>query len=84
MELMDEIPTGSFTPRFQETYLRRAEGSLRRLADLSVAERTDDEPAKWEGANLEVIKADELPKYARFMSWLPRTPIEIVTVLRRL
>ena len=86
MEILDKTPVGEFMPRFQETFLHRE--ALRVVhpdhqTAVWLREKVNN-LCKWEGSNLEVIKAKTLPKYVRVMAWLPGAPIETVTALKRL
>lgn len=86
MGVVDEIPSGGFVPRFEETYLHR--GALKVVcADQQTATWLREQAVnlkKWEGADLQVVDADDLPKYVRVMAWLPGPPIETDTALKRL
>ena len=86
MEVVDGIPVGDFTPRFQETYLHR--GSLKvTCVDKQSAIWLKGQVRnlrKWEGADLEVIEAHELLKYVRVMAWIPGAPMDTAVMLRRL
>lgn len=86
MGIVDEIPCGGFIPRFQETYLHR--GVLKVVcADQQTATWLRDQVVnlrKWEGADLQVVDMDDLPKYVRVMAWLPGPAVETATALKRL